>query len=438
MTAAAEVKKMASTFQTRRGILIGAAAVAATVPLGAQTLAQARNPQPVKPRVVRTVRGTILPGYEGVLEAFEENFASGLETGASFAVYRDGKPLVELWGGTAALEGAVPVTDRTLFTLHSASKGLAAICIAMLVDRGKLDYEAPVARYWPEFAANGKSAITVGQLMSHQAGLPTWRVGPITFDDLISHDKVAAKLAAQEPFFKPGLWAYHAWTMGTLSDELVRRTDGRTIHRFYEEEVRSKLDIDAFLGLPPTEVQRTALMVPTPGASASFDSPNPKIGAAPGRPVEGLLTDSAAQQRRAQASGFPAAWGTGSARALAQLYGSLVRRDGPLVSTRALEVATRPRVFGFDQSSGGLGGYSAGFRVNASGRHGANPASFGHEGAGGILGVADPTRRLGIGYTMNKMLSPVWSGPDPRTRNLLLALYAVEEMDRFKAEGAAA
>lgn len=171
------------------------------------------------------IYGTVAPGYEPVRTAFESNFASGKELGAHFAVYRDGAPLVDLWGGSANKAGTVPVTENTLYTLMSTTKGLTSLCVAMLVDRGKLDYEAPVAKYWPEFAAHGKGAVTVGELMSHQAGLTGPR-GPSTIDDFYEHKAIAARLAAQEPFFRPGVFGYHSLTLGTLADELVRRTDG--------------------------------------------------------------------------------------------------------------------------------------------------------------------------------------------------------------------
>lgn len=410
---------MTSFRLSRRAIIAGTAAL----PLAGTTLA-AEPADHIAPK--STIRGSVMPGFEGVRAAFEDNFASGKEIGASFAVYRDGVPLVDLWGGSANEAGTVPVTDRTLYSLMSTTKGLTSICVAMLVDRGKLDYEAPVAKYWPEFAANGKSAMTVGHLMSHQVGLTGPRE-PVTVEDLWAHDSVAAMLASQEPFFLPGTWGYHSMTFGTLADELVRRTDGRTVGGFFAEEVASKFEIDAFMGLPAEEEHRAATMVSAMDSSTLlFDSPNPAAQAAARNPARIYWGPD---QRLNREHGFPASDGTSSARALAKLYGLLVQADQPgvpvLLSKPVLRQATRERIAGVDQCGGALSRYAAGFRLNDS-RYGSNPAAFGHAGYGGSVGFADPARRFGIAYTPNRMLNPHWYGMDPRLGSLLAALYAAE------------
>ena len=373
------------------------------------------------------VQGTVAPGYEGVRAAFKDNLASGQDVGAAFAVYRDGAALVDLWGGSRAEDRSVAITDRTVFGVNSTTKGAASICIAMLVDRGKLDYETPVSAYWPEFAANGKSAITVGEMMSHQAGLVGARE-PVTLDDYIAHDDVAALLAAQEPFFRPGLWGYHALTIGTLCDELVRRVDGRTIARFYEEEIASKIAIDVFMGLPIEEDDRYAEMFgaeDTP--TGDFEVPNPEaMAAALANP---MIAWDFPNQRYWRAAGHPAAGGTASARGLAKLYAALFSdagQAGPkLLSKAVLEQAIRERITGVDQAMGVPGRYAAGFRLSDGGM-GPNPASFGHPGFGGSVAFGDPALRIGVAYTTNTMRNPGPEWIDTRVAALLEALYAAE------------
>lgn len=373
-------------------------------------------------------KGTVAPGYEAVRAAFKENLTSGRDIGAAFAVYRDGAAVVDIWGGSHFDDRSVRITDRTIFGVNSTTKGVAAICIAMLVDQGKLDYETPVSAYWPEFAANGKGAITVGELMSHQAGLVGLRE-PVALQDYVAHDGIAAILAAQEPFFRPGLWGYHALTIGTLTDELVRRTDGRTIAHFYEEEIAAKIDIDVFMGLPIGEDDRYAGMFgleETP-ASVDFEVPNPEAMAAAlaNPPVAWDFPN----QRFWRAAGHSAAGGTASARGLAKLYANLVSNDRHvelrLLSKAVLEQAIRERITGIDQAMGVLGRYAAGFRLNG-GAMGPNPASFGHPGFGGSVAFADPARRIGVAYITNTMRNPDEQWIDPRLASLLEALYAAE------------
>ncbi len=373
------------------------------------------------------VQGTVAPGYEGVRAAFKDNLASGQDVGAAFAVYRDGAALVDLWGGSRAEDRSVAITDRTVFGVNSTTKGAASICIAMLVDRGKLDYETPVSAYWPEFAANGKSAITVGEMMSHQAGLVGARE-PVTLDDYIAHDGVAALLAAQMPFFRPGLWGYHALTIGTLADELVRRTDGRTIAQFYHEEIASRIDVDIFLGLPAGEDDRYVAMFGLEDV-AIFDFEVPNAEAMAAALTNPMIAWDFPNHRYWRAAGHSSAAGTASARGLAKLYGHLVSENQPdgtrLLSQATLAQATRERIAGPDQCSGFDDRYAAGFRLNVR-TMGPNPTSFVHPGFGGSVAFADPAHRVGIAYVTNTMRNPDAQWVDPRVAALLAAFYAAE------------
>lgn len=411
---------------TRRQMVVAGA----SLPLASAALAA----EPYRPTMSASapvpVQGYVKAGLEAVRAAFQENFTSGQEIGASFAVYRDGVPLVDLWGGSANKERTVPVTNRTLYTLMSTTKGLAAVCIAMLVDRGKLDYEAPVVRYWPQFGAAGKAAITVGQLMSHQAGLVSTRT-PVSQEQIFAQKPLADMLAAQKPFFQPGLWGYHGMTFGTLADELVRRVDGRTMSQFFTEEVALKYDLDLFLGLPESEEVRASEMISGLDDETRFyDSPNPEAAAAFANIPSPAVDLSTPAQRQWRASGHSASSGSGNARGLAKFYSIVIgsgSKSEPLLSRSVLQQATRERVCGPDQASGGIGRYAAGFRMNI-GTMGSDPSAFGHPGYGGSMGFADTKRRLGIAYTPNHVLNPNWQWVDPRFARLLGALYGVDSL----------
>ncbi|WP_246611182.1 serine hydrolase domain-containing protein [Aquisediminimonas profunda] len=372
------------------------------------------------------IHGTVVPGYEGVREAFEENLSSGLEVGAAFAVYRDGEPLVDLWGGVFANDKSSKIASDSLFTIFSATKGLAAICIAMLVDRGRLTYEEPVAKYWPEFAASGKERITVGELMSHQAGLVATRC-PATIFDYYAHNPIAAELARQKPYFEPGTWGYHGLTIGVLSDELVRRIDGRTIHQFFAEEVADPLGLDIYMGLDAEQDHRHVGSCGDPApALQTFTPPDPQ--AFVDSMTNPVIDWDWPNQRIFRKNGQPASGATANARSLAQIYAQLVCDPKPrLIGKETLLQATRERVCGIGRSTGSLGRYAAGFQLNI-GAYGANPDSFGHPGLGGTVGFADPARRLGVGYTTNRIVVLSWFPCDPRLSRLLEALYAVESL----------
>jgi CubicO group peptidase (beta-lactamase class C family) len=372
------------------------------------------------------VHGSVAPGYEGVREAFARNLETGLEVGATFAVYRNGESLVDLWGGHADAAGTTPVDDKTLFTVWSTTKGVAAACVALLVDRGKLDYEVPVARYWPEFAAAGKDRITVGQMLSHQAGLVGARE-PVTLEDFYEHDRLVGLLAAQEPFFAPGKWGYHTLTYGSLADELIRRVDGRRIGRFFAEEFAEKLDLDIYLGLPESKDHRQSeMIVPADIAACAFDAPNQAtLEAAMLNP---MLEWSWPNRRDWRAAGLAGAGGSANGRSLARLYDFFANEGTaagiPLISPETVRAASVERVAGVDQSSGMYGRYGAGFRIN-TGTMGSNPEAFGHAGLGGSVGFADPSRKIGVGYAMNKLMNTDWGMFDPRLLNLLAAFYSV-------------
>jgi CubicO group peptidase (beta-lactamase class C family) len=351
----------------------------------------------------------------------------GVEVGASFAVVRQGEVVVDLWGGHADRARSASIQRNSLFNLWSTTKGLASTCIALLVGHGKLDYEAPVAKYWPEFAQNGKRAVTVGQLMSHQAGICGPRE-PVTIEDYYDHNRVAALLAEQAPFWPPGsAWGYHAIAFGTLADELVRRVDGRTIGTFFAAELATPLALDAFLGLPAAEDRRQVTMIPPPELEIQrLDIPN---AAAYRAGFENPVLDPQWPNSRSwRAAGLAGAGGSADARSLARLYCVLANAGKVsgthLFSPETIAHATRERIAGVDQCGGEYVRYAAGFHLNLNGTMGAHQASFGHNGWGGSIAFGDPQRGLGVAYVMNRMFIDDWGSVDPRASRLINAVYA--------------
>ena len=199
------------------------------------------------------VEGSVDPRFAAVKEAFAANLEEGLDHGAAFAVVAEGQLVVDLWGGTADAAGTRPWARDSLVNVWSTTKGVMALAIAMLVDRGQLDYEAPVARTWPAFAANGKAEITLGCLLSHQAGL-SGCPEPMTLEDLYAWEPYLACLEAMAPEWPPGSrCVYHALSYGHLAGEILRRVDGRTPGAFIAEEIAGPLAAAFFLGLPASE-----------------------------------------------------------------------------------------------------------------------------------------------------------------------------------------
>ncbi len=207
------------------------------------------------------LNGTCEAGFEPVRDAFVANFERGEEVGASVAVTLDGRPVVDLWAGDADEHGRAWAED-TIVNVYSTTKTMAATCMLVLVDRGELDLDAPVARYWPEFAANGKDGVLVRHVMGHTAGVPGFDP-PVTVEALYDWDEACENLAAQSPWWEPGtVSGYHAVTQGNLEGEILRRITGRSIGTFFREEVAEPLGADFHIGLPASEDDRVATLVP--------------------------------------------------------------------------------------------------------------------------------------------------------------------------------
>lgn len=375
------------------------------------------------------VEGSIAPGFERVGDALAKSFREHGEVGASVSVVVDGETKVDIWAGHADKERTRPWAQDTIVNLYSTTKGVAAAEAAILVDRGLLDVEAPVVRYWPEFGEAGKQDIPVKWLLSHQAGLPAIDE-PLPPGGALHWPTVIGALERQKPEWIPGSeMGYHAITYGWLIGEVIRRISGMSPGAFLQKEISRPLGIDLFIGTSAAEDVRTAEMIPPQGAPALPTGPDPTSLPARALGIANPPAGANVNSREWRAAELPAANGHGNARALARLYGAMARGGdiggvklmGPGTIERFAreEAACIDKVIGFEVRRG------LGFILNSPGGRyhwGPNAGTFGHSGAGGSLGFADPRAKLGFGYAMNQMTSGL--SADPRWANLIDAAYA--------------
>lgn len=370
-----------------------------------------------------SIHGHCDPRFEAVREVFAENLESGNDLGAGVAFTLHGEPVVDLWGGFLDLEHTQPWERDTLVNLYSTTKGMTAICAHQLVERGQLDVDAPVAEYWPEFAAAGKASIPVRQLLCHQAGLPAIRK-PLETSVLYDWEALTAALAEQEPWWEPGTrHGYHALTFGHLVGEVIRRVSGQSVGQFFRENVAQPLDADFQIGLPDKDHARTStlhgrLIGGDPKASGSeipeplkafmrdMADPTTMTGGAFNNPRIPPDAVNSAEWRRAE---IPAANGHGTARSLARIYGALAcggEVDGVrILDGKSIDRAIEVQADGPDAVLGGMPmRFGLGFMLRSPIMPlSPNPRAFGHPGAGGSIGMADPDAGVGFGYTPNKM-----------------------------------
>ena len=374
--------------------------------------------------------GFVAPGYERVAAAFGENFERFGEVGAACCVYRDGKVVVDISGGVTSPGGSRSYDRDTLQMVMSTTKGVVAMAAHMLAQEGKLDFDAPVVEYWPEFAGAGKAGIPVRWLFSHRAGLPAID-RPLTIDDVYAWKPVVDALAAQRPLWEPNTaHGYHVGTYGWLAGEIVRRITGRTVGQFVAERIAGPLKLDLWIGLPESEEPRVAPMIapppPAPGAqvdifTARMFDPTTLLHRAFVNPP---LPAPVFNDRAFHAAEIPAANGITNARSLARLYAACIGEvDGVrLLRPQTLAEATREQSAGEDVVLGYETRFGTGFQLAFPFRPMAGEGSFGHYGMGGSVGFAHPAKGIAFAYTMNQMLPS--GGVDPRTRNLVEALLA--------------
>jgi CubicO group peptidase (beta-lactamase class C family) len=379
------------------------------------------------------IEGSCDSRFARVKAAFAENFDQRNEYGAAVAVSIDGKMVVDLWGGHADRARTRPWARDTIVTVFSTTKGMTAICAHRLADKGLLDFDAPVARYWPEFAQHGKDRITVRQLLNHRAGLPGVRK-TLSREAIFDWNTMVTALASEEPFWEPGTkHGYHALTYGWLVGEVIRRLTGKSVGAYFKGEIAAPLGIDCHIGLDERDDVRCGEMIasepPPPGQMDVFayarENPDSATGKAFLNPP-GALAPRVINSRAWRGAEIPAANGHTTARALARLYGALAR-GGDVDGVNVLSPAEIARChaeesYGTDEVLRVSTRFSTGFMLTQPhDTYGPNPHTFGHPGAGGSLGFADPDAKVGFGYTMNKM------GPhilvDPRARALFEAVY---------------
>jgi CubicO group peptidase (beta-lactamase class C family) len=379
-----------------------------------------------------TIEGTCDARFERVREAFADNFESCRETGASVAIELDGRMLVDLWGGWADKARRRRWTRDTIVNVYSTTKGLTAICAHRLAGEGRLDLDAPVAQYWPEFAANGKDRIAVRALLNHRAGLPAIRK-PLEPDDLYDWETMTGALAAEEPWWEPGTrHGYHAVTFGYLVGEVIRRITGKSVGHYFKDEIAAPLKLDAHIGLDASEDGRVAEMIGAPPlAPGDFNlfaeaAKNPESVTAKTFMNPMVLSMATANSRGWRGAEIPAANGHTNGRALAQLYGVLAR-GGEFDGGRVMEAREIPACH-LEESRGPdevlliSTRFSSGFMLSqADEEMGPNASAFGHPGAGGSLGFADPEAKIGFGYAMNRMGGGILL--DPRAKALIAAAY---------------
>jgi CubicO group peptidase (beta-lactamase class C family) len=380
------------------------------------------------------ITGLVEPGFEGVADALRANFERRGDVGAACCLYVDGRPVVDVWGGIADVPSGRRWDEDTLVLVFSTTKGATAVCANLLIERGILDPDQPVAELWPEFAANGKTDIPLRAVLSHRAGLPVVE-GDFTLESALAWDPVVEQLARQRPRWDwheptPG---YHVRSYGWITGEVVRRATGRTIGRFFAEEVAGPLGLDWWIGLPDGEEARVATLLPPPPNEDpavqelidAFTAPGTMSGDALTGPSNLFHYDDMWNTRALHAPELPSSNGIASARAIARMYAATV---GPVDGHRLLTAATVARATQIEsEGTDRVIGVPEQFGLGFSGGPGLPPAcgprAFGHPGAGGSLGFADPDAGIGFGYVMNQMQM----GVDARSEKLVRSVYAALE-----------
>jgi len=370
------------------------------------------------------IHGECNPQFSKVRETFEKLYKEDREIGSCFAVYKDGNPLVDLWGGFQDKDKTKPWQKDNLVTVYSTTKGVAAFCIALAMEKGLLKYEEKVSTYWPEFANNGKENITVGMLMSHQAGICSPETRNV--DDYYNQNLMSKKLAGMTPIWEPGTASgYHSMTFGWLTSELILRVTGKSLGTFFREEVGDQHEIDFFIGLPESEDHRVAELVP-------FDIVRNENSEQ--QQVE--LTDAQKSQRNSagtldiqntkawRQAEIPSANGQGNAAGLAKLYSLIVPEDNSLklLKDDTVNQMTTMQIEGRDLVLAVQVRWGVGFILN---KHkiiyGPIEGAFGHSGYGGSCAFGDPENKIGVSYVMNRMLDNF--NADGRSIELINATY---------------
>lgn len=359
-----------------------------------------------------TVEGVCPERFAGVRTQFAENLANGTDVGAAFCATLDGETVVDIWGGWADPAQTRPWMQDTIINVYSTTKTMTALTALLLADRGELDFEAPVARYWPEFAANGKAGVKVSHLMSHSAGLAEW-TEPFSGADLYDWEKATSLLAAQAPAWEPGAaLGYHSLSQGYLVGEVVRRITGRTLGTVFREEIAEPLGADFHIGLPASEDDRVAELIPPPVT--------PQLNG------QTVMIDVADTKTRAwRGAEIPAAGGTGNARSVAEVHMILanggVAKGKRFMSEAGCRKALEVQIEGTDRMLGVPMRYGMGFGLAGAGAPMPSPNTIFWGGYGGSLAIIDMDKRTTFAYVMNKMAGTTTG--DMRAFGLAMAMW---------------
>ena len=383
------------------------------------------------------IDGHVSRGFERVRDAFVENFARRHELGGACCAYYQGEKVVDLWGGVRDADTGAPWERDTMAILHSATKGLAAMTLALAHSRGLIDYEAPVGVYWPEFAQNGKARITVRQLLGHQAGLFAFNA-PVDRHVVADPDRLAQVMARETPAWEPGTrQAYHALTLGFYQGELIRRIDPqhRTLGQFFQDEIATPLGEEMYIRIPPSLPNaRLAPLAPPRPIDMLWILPMRLLAmnhraniyrALVVNPGSAVYLDP--QTISARNLEVPSGGGVATARAMAHAYSDFATGGRELgLRQETLDLLAAPAIAptrGFrDACLKGKVKFSLGFMKPSTVWRFGTPSSYGSPGSGGSLGFADPAAGVGYGYVTSRMGTRL-SG-DPRDRALRGALYA--------------
>jgi CubicO group peptidase (beta-lactamase class C family) len=384
------------------------------------------------------VNGTVAEGFEPVREAFLRNFEALGEKGAAVVVHQHGRKVVDLWAGTRDVDGDEPWQHGTAQIMRSATKGVAAAALLMLAERGELDLDAPVGRYWPEFKAHGKDGVLVRHVLNHRAGLPVLD-RPLTPAEALDPRRGPEAVAAQAPAWEPGTaHGYHPLTYGWLLDELVRRVTGRGAGEWIASEIAAPLGLDLWLGLPDSvaaegRVGRSGRLPSAPepagglrvrakrSVTAAYDDPDSLT-----RRAFAAITPFPDQNAPAyRATALPATNGIATADALARFYAALIGEvDGVrLLAPATMEAARAEESAGPDRTLVINTRFGLGYMLHGTASPLLGPGSFGHPGRGGPLGFADPDTATAFAYVTNGYRKTVTA--DPRAQSLLKALRSV-------------
>lgn len=379
------------------------------------------------------IEGAVAPGFERVAEAFERGFEQRPGMGAALAIRMDGKYVAQLWGGMADPRSGRRWTEDTPGVIFSCTKGLMSLAVAQLVEQGLIDYEAPVARYWPEFAAAGKAGITVREALAHRAGLLATRVD-LTLEEITDWDRMVEVIAAQEPVFQPDSgYAYHPLTHGWLAGEIIRRVTGLSPGAYLARHIAGPLGASAWIGLPAEVEPKLTHLTVIPPPDGGIIAPPPPSPDWPLRAVTlggalpaTLVTEKGGfNDRRLVRAEIPGAGGVATAAGLATIWSAAVtetdgvRLLGPEVAKSATRVVSEGA--GLYPAPGPYYRWGMGFMLDADARRLLTAQSFGHDGAGGQVAFADPQYKVGFAYLTNRMESR----PDPRGNSIVAALREI-------------